>query len=161
MSKSQSENQHAGLPPLNYALAARAEAQAQTGGAWSLRHLHICWAALGAAGLLVTTVGWVLQGSRAGLGALLGTIIVGLFFSVSAVVIAGVGAKHPERVMWAALVSYVLKMVALGFVLVFIPTDGIFETRWMAGAIGLGLAVWLAAHMRFVWTNKIFYVSPQ
>jgi len=154
------KNQPDSLPPLNYALAARAEAQAQIGGAWSLRHLRICWAALGIAGSVITTAGWLVKGSGAGWGAVLGTLIVGLFFSVSAVVIARVGARHPERVMWAALLSYVVKMVALGVVLVFIPTDGFLDTRWMAGAVGLGLAVWLAAHMRFVWTNKIFYVSP-
>ena len=29
-----------------------------------------------------------------------------------------------------------------------------------AGAIGLGLFCWLGAHMRYVWTLKIFYVDP-
>jgi len=148
------------MPPLRFELAARAEAEAQTGGAWSLRHLRICWAALGAAGLLITAAALIVGGARAGWGALIGTLIVGTFFSVSAVVIARVGRRHPSRVMWAALGAYVMKMIALGFVLVLIPRDGAVDTRWMAGAVGLGLVVWLAAHMRFVWTNKIFYVDP-
>jgi len=51
-------------------------------------------------------------------------------------------------------------VVALGIVLVAMPTDGLVNTRWMAGAIGLGLFCWLGAHMRYVWTLKIFYVDP-
>jgi ATP synthase protein I len=149
------------LPPLRYELAARAEAEAQTGGGWSLRHLRICWAALGIAGVLITAVAVPVAGGRAGLGAVIGSLIVGLFFTVSAVVIARVGSRHPARVIWAALGAYVLKMIALGFVLVLTPRNGAIDTRWMAGAVGLGLAVWLAAHMRFVWTNKIFYVDPR
>ena len=148
------------LPPLRYELAARAEAEAQTGGAWSLRHLKICWGALVIAGAVLTGLGAGFRGGGAALGAGVGTLIVGLFFSLSALVIARVGARHPARVMWAALGAYVVKMIALGFVLVLIPRDGALDTRWMAGAVGLGLAVWLGAHMRFVWTNKIFYVSP-
>jgi ATP synthase protein I len=148
------------LPPLRYALAARAESEAQSSGAWSLRHLRMCWAALAVTAALIATVGFLTAGGRAGVGALVGSGIVGIFFSVSAVVIARVGARHPARVMWAALGAYVVKMIALGIVLVLIPRDGAIDTRWMAGAVGLGLAVWLAAHMRFVWTNKIFYVGP-
>ncbi len=149
------------LPPLRYELAARAEAQAQSGGAWSLRHLRMCWAALGTAGLIITAVGWISAGSRAGWGALLGTVIVGLFFTLSAVVVARVGRRHPARVMWAALGAYVAKVIALGVVLVLIPREGAVDIRWMAGAVGLGLAVWLAGHMRFVWSNKVLYVSTR
>ena len=35
---------------------------------------------------------------------------------------------------------------------------GVGESR--AGAIGLGLFLWLGAHMRYVWTLKIYYVDP-
>lgn len=149
------------LPPLRYELAARAEAAAATSGAWSLRHLRICWAALVLAGTAMTFIGFVVVGSRAGWGSLLGMVIVGSFFTLSAVVIARVGARHPGKVMLAALGSYVAKMLALGIVLAVLPRDGMFDTRWLAGAVCLGLAVWLAAHMRFVWTNKIFYVVPE
>lgn len=149
------------LPPLRYEFAARAEAQAQSGGPWSLRHLRLCWIALGAVGAVLTVVASLVRGSEGGIGALLGILIVGLFFTVSAVVIARVGARNPERVMWAALGAYFVKMVALGIVVAVIPRDGFLDTRWLAGAVCLGLMVWLAAHMRFVWTNKIMYVSPR
>jgi ATP synthase protein I len=34
------------------------------------------------------------------------------------------------------------------------------NTRWMAGAVAVGLVAWLAAHLRYVWTLKLFYVDP-
>lgn len=148
------------LPPLRLEFAARAEAQASTGGAWSLRHLRLCWTALAVAGGVLTVVAFLVRGSGAGVGSLLGTLIVGAFFTVSAVVIAKVGARRPESVMWAALGAYVVKMLALYIVIAVVPRDGFIDTRWLAAAVGVGLMAWLAAHMRFVWTNKIMYVSP-
>jgi ATP synthase protein I len=75
-------------------------------------------------------------------------------------VIARVGAVDPKAVMLAAVFTYVVKVIALGIVLVLMPADGPIDTRWMAGAIALGVFGWLAAHMRYVWTLKIFYVDP-
>ncbi len=148
------------FPPLRLEFAARAEAEARSGGPWSLRHLRLCWIALGLAGGVLTGVAFLLRGSRAGVGSLLGTLVVGAFFTLSAVVIAKVGARHPGRVMMAALVVYIVKMLALGIVIAVLPRDTFVDTRWLAAAVCLGLIVWLAAHMRFVWTNKIMYVVP-
>lgn len=142
-------------------IVAKAAARSHTGGVWSLGHLKICWAVLAAEGLVLGVVGLFVGGSKALVGVAVGTVIVGLFFTVSAVIIAEVGRRNPKRVMWAALGAYVFKIVALGVVLVMIPRNGpVIDTRWMAGAVGLGLFGWLAAHMRYVWTTKIFYVDP-
>jgi ATP synthase protein I len=123
--------------------------------------MPLCWAVLLVAGAALVLAGALVSGSRAGWGAAVGTMIVGLFFTVSAVAIAKAGKRSPRLVMPAALGSYVVKIIALGFVLVLIPRDGAIDTRWMAGSIGLGLFCWLGAHMRYVWTTKIFYVDPE
>ena len=68
------------------------------------------------------------------LGVVLGTVIVGLFFTVSTVVIAWVGKTNPRTVMGAALGAYLIKVVVLGVVLVMIPRDGPVNVKWMAGA---------------------------
>ena len=47
------------------------------------------------------------------LGVLLGTVIVGAFFTFSAVVIAWVGKTNPKTVMMAALFAYVIKVLVL------------------------------------------------
>ncbi len=144
----------------NIAAAERAANRSHTGGVWSLGHLRVCWIALGAAGLVMAVVAVLVSGGHAAAGVVLGVLIVGSFFSFSAVIIAKVGQRNPKLVMAAALSAYVVKIVALGIVLIFIPRDGVFDTRWMAAAVGLGLFVWLGAHMRYVWTTKIYYVDP-
>jgi len=144
----------------NVVAAQRAADRSRTGGVWSLRHLTICWIALAAAGAVLIVSGAVAGGGRSAAGAALGTVIVGAFFTFSAVVIARAGERDPQYVMWAALAAYVLKIIALGVVLTFLPRDGVVDIRWMAAGIGLGLFVWLGAHMRYVWMTKIYYVDP-
>ena len=105
-------------------------------------------------------VGGLVSGLGAVLGVILGTVIVGAFFTFSAVVIAWVGKTNPKTVMVAALFAYVIKVLVLGIVLATMPIDGPIDVKWMAGAIGLGLFLWLGAHMRYAWTLKIYYVDP-
>lgn len=134
--------------------------RSRSAGAWSLGHLRLCLIALVAGGLALGTVGAIVDGWGAVLGVLVGTVIVGAFFSFSAVVIAWVGRTNPSTVMIAALFAYVIKVFVLAVILMTMPIDGPVNVRWMAGAIGLGVFLWLAAHMRYVWTLKLYYVDP-
>jgi ATP synthase protein I len=146
---------------VDLSISEAAAARSRSGGVWSLGHLKICWLALAAGGLVLGVVGLFVAGHRALVGVLIGTVIVGVFFTISAVVIARVGERNPKRVMWAAVGTYIAKVVALGVVLVLMPRNGpVVDTRWMAASIGLGLFLWLGAHMRYVWTTKLFYVDP-
>jgi len=129
-------------------------------GIWSLGHLKLCLTALIAGGLVLGIVGGLVSGLGAVLGVILGTVIVGTFFTFSAVVIAWVGKTNPKTVMVAALFAYVIKVLVLGIVLATMPIDGPIDVKWMAGSIGLGLFLWLGAHMRYVWTLKLYYVDP-
>jgi ATP synthase protein I len=129
-------------------------------GIWSLGHLRICGATLAAGGVLLAIAGWFAGGLGAVLGVVIGTVIVAAFFTFSAVVIAWVGKTNPKTVMIAALFAYVIKVLVLAIVLMTMPIDGLVDVRWMAGAIGLGLFLWLGAHMRYVWTLKLYYVDP-
>lgn len=129
-------------------------------GIWSLGHLRICWIALVAGAVLLGVVGGIVTGLGAVWGVVLGTVIVGAFFTFSAVVIAWVGKTNPKTVMIAALFAYVIKVLVLAIVLMTMPIDGPVDVKWMAGAIGLGLFLWLGAHMRYVWTLKLYYVDP-
>ena len=134
--------------------------RSRSAGIWSLGHLRICWAALVAGAIILGAVGWFAAGVGAVLGVLIGTVIVGAFFTFSAVVIAWVGKTNPKTVMIAALFAYVIKVLVLAIVLMTMPIDGPVNVKWMAGAIGLGLFLWLGAHMRYVWTLKLYYVDP-
>lgn len=134
--------------------------RSRSAGIWSLGHLKLCLPTLMAGGLVLGVIGGFAAGLGAVLGVVLGTVIVGVFFTFSAVVIAWVGKTNPKTVMVAALFAYVIKVLVLGIVLATMPIDGIVDVKWMAGAIGLGLFLWLGAHMRYVWTLKIYYVDP-
>jgi len=140
--------------------AQRIADRSRSEGIWSLGHLRICWFALLAGALVLGIAGAVAGGPGAALGVVIGTVIVGGFFTFSAVVIAWVGKTNPATVMVAALFAYVIKVLVLAIVLMTMPIDGLINVRWMAGAIGLGLFLWLGAHMRYVWTLKIYYVDP-
>ncbi len=129
-------------------------------GIWSLAHLRLCWVVLVAGAAALAVAAGVIDGLGAVLGVVLGTAIVGAFFTFSAVVIAWVGKTNPKTVMVAALFAYVIKILVLAIVLMTMPIDGLVNVRWMAGAIGLGLFLWLGAHMRYVWTLKLYYVDP-
>jgi len=134
--------------------------RSRSAGIWSLGHLRICWAALLAGAVVLGIVGGVVVGVGAVLGVIIGTVIVGAFFTFSAVVIAWVGKTNPGTVMVAALFAYVIKVFVLALVLMTMPIDGPVNVKWMAGSIGLGLFLWLGAHMRYVWTLKLYYVDP-
>ncbi len=134
--------------------------RSRSAGAWSLAHLRLCLIALVAGGVLLGVAGAIVDGWPAVLGVLIGTVIVGAFFSFSAVVIAWVGRTNPNTVMIAALFAYVIKVFVLAVILMTMPIDGPVNVRWMAGAIGLGVFLWLGAHMRYVWTLKLYYVDP-
>ena len=143
--------------------AAQAIAErSRSAGIWSLGHLRICWAALVVGAIVLGWLSaWCWRDSLgAVLGVVLGTVIVGAFFTFSAVVIAWVGKTNPKTVMIAALFAYVIKVLVLAIVLMTMPIDGMVNVKWMAGAIGLGLFLWLGAHMRYVWTLKLYYVDP-
>lgn len=148
------------LPPLNLAAAEKAAKRSASGGVWSLGHLGICWAVLIGFAVLEGIAAGLITGGRGILGVAIGSAIVGAFFTVSTVIIARVGAKNPKNVMKAALITYLGKVIGLGVVLVMIPRDGAVDTKWMAGSVAIGVFAWLGAHMRYVWTTKIFYVDP-
>ncbi len=145
------------------ARAAEADAiadRSRTAGIWSLRHLRLCWTVLLAGGLVLGVVAAFVAGAGAVVGVVIGTVIVGMFFIVLGAWSSPGSARTPGAVMVAALFAYIIKVVLLALVLLTMPVDGFVDTKWMAGAIGLGLFGWLAAHMRYVWTLKLFYVDP-
>jgi len=163
-----SDKPPAGIPqpgqPVDLTAQARAAQRiadrSRSEGIWSLGHLKLCLIVLISGGVVLGVVAAFAAGLGAVLGVLIGTVIVGAFFSFSAVVIAWVGKTNPGTVMVAALFAYVIKVLILAVVLMTMPIDGLVNVKWMAGAIGLGLFLWLGAHMRYVWTLKLYYVDP-
>lgn len=138
----------------------RAIARSRADGPWSMEHLGLCWWWLsGAAAFTAVLVGWLVD-MPAAVSIVIGTTIVGVFFTLSTWVVAKIGAAMPTMALAAALGIYLVKIVALGVVIILIPADGYVSPRWMSIAVIIGLFVWLAAHLRFVYKAKVFYVDP-
>lgn len=148
-------------PKLNYDAAERAAARSRADGPWSMEHLRLCWQVLVAATVLATIPIAIFAGWQAGLGAAVGFTIVGLFFTLSTVAVAKIGELLPEFVMVAALAAYAIKIAALGIVIIAMPADGPVSQRWMAICVVIGLVTWMAAHLRYVWTAKVYYTDPE
>jgi ATP synthase protein I len=138
----------------------RAAARSRAAGPWSTEHLRLCWIVLLIAGAVLAAVVGPLVGGRALAGVALGIGIVGAFFTISTLVIAAVGARNPGAVLLTALGTYLVKIVALGVVIVLLPRQGPIDPRWMAITVVVGLVAWMGAHLRYVWTAKLFYVDP-
>jgi len=147
-------------PALNYDDVRRADERSRAQGPWSVEHLKVCWATLLAAGVVLVTVVALTTVGRDVAGAAVGIGIVGLFFSVSAWVIAAVGRRRPGAVLVTALATYVVKIVILGVVIITIPAGGPVAPRWMAIGVVVGLVAWMGAHLRYIWTTKLYYVDP-
>lgn len=144
---------------LDYDGEARA-AQRSQAGVWSTEHLRLCWAALVAVAVVLVGIVALTVGSAGAWGAAIGMTIVGLFFTASTLFVAWIGARNPKMVMAAALGIYFVKFIALGAVIIAFPRDGAVSPRWMAIAVVIGMVAWLAAHLRYVWTAKVYYVDP-
>lgn len=147
-------------PDLNYVSAARAHERSRAGGPWSVDHLGLCWKVLVPVGVVLTIVAAIAAGPRALAGSATGIVIVGAFFTLSTVIVARIGARAPEMVLAAALGAYILKIALLGLVIMLLPLDGPISPRWMAIAVVVGLIAWMAAHLRYIWTAKLFYTDP-
>lgn len=147
-------------PGLNYEQAERAARRSRADGPWNLDHLKLCWLVLLAAGVVMTVLGAVFGGSRGLWGSVVGILIVGVFFTFSTIIVAWVGRRAPKAVLAAALGAYVVKIVILGVVIVSLPADGPIAPRWMAIAVVVGLVTWMSAHLRYIWTAKVFYADP-
>jgi ATP synthase protein I len=125
-----------------------------------VEHLRLCWVTLLTAGAVLVVVVSLTMTGRDVAGAAIGVGIVGLFFSIATLVIAAVGRRRPGAVLVTALGTYLLKIVILGIVIVTIPSNGPVAPRWMAIGVVIGLVAWMGAHLRYIWTAKLYYVDP-
>ncbi|WP_344663260.1 hypothetical protein [Catenulispora subtropica] len=112
------------------------------------------------AGAIAVVLCTVLVGGKGLIGALLGSVIVLAFFSVTIVVISRVAQTKPEMLLGYAMLTYLGKIVFLAVLMVAFKHTTLFHFRSF-GFTMLGLTlVWLAAETRAVLKTKIFYADP-
>lgn len=114
----------------------------------------------GVVGLLVTAVSGVLAGGKGAMGALFGALLVAAFFSVGHVVIAWASRTSPVAMMGVAVLTYTVKVLLLGLVLVTFEDTRAFDRRAFAAAIAVCTLVWVVAQVRAFSRQRLLYVEP-
>ena len=114
----------------------------------------------GAAAIMVA-VSAALAGVKGLIGALIGVAIVTVFFGISVLVVGRAARISPQAMMVAAMITYVVKIVALAIVVSTLNGTTAFSTRALGfTAIGC-ILVWSAAQVITAVKVKMLYVEPE
>jgi ATP synthase protein I len=112
------------------------------------------------AAAIMVAVSAALVGVKGLIGALVGVVVVIVFFGISVLVVGRAARVSPEAMMVAALVTYVVKIVALAIILSSLNGTTAFSTRALGfTAIGC-ILVWSATQVITAVKVKMLYVEP-
>jgi ATP synthase protein I len=101
-----------------------------------------------------------LVGRRGLVGALVGVAIVAVFFGISIVVVGRAAKASPQAMMIAALATFLVKIVALMFVVSALNGTTAFSTK-AVGFTAIGcILVWSAAQVITAMRVRMLYVDP-
>jgi ATP synthase protein I len=102
-----------------------------------------------AAGLLAVALGASTAGSPAATGALVGSLLVLVFFGLGALVVNAVASVSPTASLLVALLTYALEVLALGAVFVALRRSGALagavDGDWVGMVVIVATLVWLVA----------------
>ena len=112
------------------------------------------------AAAIMVGVSAAIVGEKGLVGALVGVAVVMVFFGISIVVVGRAAKISPPAMMVAALVTFLVKIVALAFVVSAMRGTTAFSTRTL-GFVAIGcLLVWSVAQVVTAMKIKMLYVEP-
>ena len=112
------------------------------------------------AAAIMVALSAALVGVKGLIGALVGVAIVTVFFGISVLVVGRAARVSPQAMMVAAMITYVVKIVALGIVVSTLHGVTAFSGRAL-GFTALGcILVWSAAQVITAMKVKMLYVEP-
>ncbi|GAA0509426.1 hypothetical protein Ade02nite_63000 [Paractinoplanes deccanensis] len=109
---------------------------------WRVAHLPFLTAVAFALLLCAASVGFLVSGPTAGLGAAIGVLIVTISYTMSTLVIAWADTVRPALLMPVALLTYVLKYSVLGVVLAYGVASDWRGKDALGWGIVAGVVVW-------------------
>ena len=114
-----------------------------------------------AAAAVMVGVSAALAGVKGLYGALIGVAIVAVFFGLSVLVVGRAARISPQAMMVAALVTYLVKIVALAVVVSTLHGMSAFSDRAL-GLTALGcILVWCGTQAITAIRIKMLYVEPE
>ncbi len=109
---------------------------------------------------IMVAVSAALVGVKGLIGALIGVAIVTVFFGLSVLAVGRAARISPQAMMAAALVTYLVKIVALAVIVSAMNGTTAFSTR-TAGFVAIGcILVWSATQVITTMKLKMLYVEP-
>ena len=112
------------------------------------------------AAAIMVAVSAALVGVKGLIGALIGVAIVTVFFGISVLVVGRAARVSPQAMMVAAMVTYLVKIVALAVVVSSLNGTTAFSTRTL-GFVAIGcILVWSATQVITTIKLKMLYVEP-
>ncbi len=112
------------------------------------------------AAAIMVIVSAALVGTKGLIGALVGVAIVTVFFGISVLVVGWAARISPQAMMVAAMVTYLVKIVALAIIVSALNGTTAFSTRTVGfTAIGC-ILVWSATQVITTIKVKMLYVEP-
>jgi ATP synthase protein I len=112
-------------------------------------------------GLLAVVVALLVAGGEGALGAVIGTLLVGVFFSISVVAVSYAARISPQMMAIAAMGSYLVKIVVIMIVLVSFRDTTAWNTQAFAWAVVVCTLVWTGFEVRAFMKTKLLYVDPE
>jgi ATP synthase protein I len=112
------------------------------------------------AAAVMVAISAALVGVKGLIGALVGVAIVTVFFGISVLVVGRAARISPPAMMVAALVTYLVKIVALAVIVSALNGTTTFSTRTV-GFVAIGcILVWSATQVVTAIKVKMLYVEP-
>ncbi|WP_219468563.1 hypothetical protein [Nonomuraea rhizosphaerae] len=114
-----------------------------------------------AVGVVAVVVALLLSGAKGALGAGIGVLLVGVFFSVSVVAVSYAARVSPQIMAIAAMVSYLVKVVAIMVMLASFGDTTAWNAKAFAWSVVVCTLVWTAFEVRAFIKTKMLYVDPE
>ncbi|TDC08684.1 hypothetical protein E1267_09750 [Nonomuraea longispora] len=112
-------------------------------------------------GVVAVLVAFLSAGGKGALGAAMGALLVGIFFSISVVVVSYAARVSPQMMAIAAMVSYLVKVLAIMAVLSAFRDTTAWNTQAFAWSVVVGTLVWTGFEVRAFMKTKMLYVDPE
>jgi ATP synthase protein I len=114
-----------------------------------------------AVGVVVVVVALLLSGAKGALGAGIGVLLVGVFFSISVVAVSYAARVSPQMMAIAAMVGYLVKIVVIMVMLASFGDTTAWNTRAFAWSVVVCTLVWTGFEVRAFMKTKMLYVDPE
>jgi ATP synthase protein I len=113
------------------------------------------------AAAIMVAVSAALVGVKGLTGALIGVAIVTVFFGISVLAVGRAARVSPQAMMVAAMITYLVKIIALAVIVSSLNGTTAFSTRTV-GFVAIGcILVWSATQVITTVQLKMLYVEPE